>query len=81
MTSRRFGLLFEPPRTQPLPDSARAHIVVNFWSKDKKGNILVSSECRTLREVEESVNNLKTNLDRVLAQARRKFVETRHKRV
>lgn len=77
MQMRPFELLFDPPRTRPLPDSARAHIALSFWSKNKDQRILVSPECRTEREVREAVDYLKEDLDRVLAEARRRFAKAR----
>lgn len=77
MPIRPFELLFDPPLTGPIPDSARAHIALSSWSVDKDQRILVSPECRTEREVRESVDCLKEDLDRVLDQARRRFAEAR----
>jgi hypothetical protein len=77
MKIRPFELLFHPPRTRPHPDSARAHIALSSWTVDKDQRILVSPECRTEREVREAVYYLKEDLDRVLAQARRRFAKAR----
>ncbi len=76
MAIRTFQLLFEPSRTGPLPDSARARIALGACSRDKDA-ILVSAECRTAKEIEEAVNELKEDLDRVLAEARQKFAKER----
>ena len=70
-------LLFKPERWRPLPDSARAHIVLNWHTTDSKHGILLSPECRTEMEVECYVKDLKKNLDQVLAEARRKFARSR----
>jgi len=67
-----FKLLFDPPRTKPLPDTARARIALGVWSTESEGPI-VYPECRTVHEVKEAVDYLKKDLDRVLAEARRKF--------
>lgn len=72
MAIRWFTLLFDPPRTDPLPDSARAHIALGSCLHEK-GEILVSPECRTAGEVEAAASRLKADLDRVVAEARRKF--------
>ena len=77
MAIHPFELLFDPPCTKPLPDSARAHIALSSWSVDKDKHILVSPECRTEGEVRAAVDNLKEDLDRVLAQARRRFAKAR----
>jgi len=72
MAMRWFTLLFDQPRTDPFPDSARAHIALGSCAHTKEG-ILVSPECRTAREVEVAASHLKADLDRVVAEARRKF--------
>ena len=79
MAIHRFELLFEPPRKKPLPDSARAHVALSFYGREND-RILVSPECRTERELEGAINNLKKDLDRVLTQARRKFAQHAHTR-
>ena len=76
MAIRAFDLLFEPPRQKPIHDSARAHIVLNSFSKEGD-HILLSPECRTEREIEHAVCTLKKNLDHVLAEARRQFGKVR----
>ena len=68
-----FELLFDPPRAKPLPDTARAQIAVDFHSTEDGRVILSPGECRTVTEVEEAINYLKKDLDRILAEARRKF--------
>ena len=76
MAIHPFELLFDPPRKKPLPDSARAHVALSFYTQDND-RILVSPECRTERELEMAINGLKKDLDRVLAQARRRFAQAR----
>lgn len=72
MAIRWFTLLFDPPRTDPPQDSARAHIALGSCLREKE-QILVSPECRTAGEVEAAASRLKADLDRVVAEARRKF--------
>jgi len=72
MADHPFELLFDPPRTKPLPDNARAHIALSCHCTEAQ-RIIMSGECRTVREVKEAVDYLKKDLDRVLAEARRKF--------
>ena len=72
MAIHRFELLFDPARKKPLPDSARAHVVLSVYAQEND-HILVSPECRTERELEMAINDLKKDLDRVLAEARRRF--------
>ncbi|MCK4626075.1 MAG: hypothetical protein KAV00_12235 [Phycisphaerae bacterium] len=73
MASSIFELLFDPPQTKPLPDSARAHIALSAYSRGEGDRVLLWGECRTVTEVEDAVKYLKKDLDRVLAKARRKF--------
>ncbi len=72
MAIRTFQLQFEASRTEPLPDSARAHIVLSTVIRDND-RILLSPECRTIGEVEHEVDKLKDELDRILDEARRKL--------
>lgn len=68
-----FELLFDPPRSKPPPDSARGQIAVSAHSTENGRMIVSHGDCRTVTEVEEAVNYLKKDLDRILAEAHRKF--------
>ena len=73
MAVHPFELLFEPPRTSPHPDTARAQIALSSYSEEGERILVSPGECRTVREVEDAVKDLKKDLDRILAEARRKF--------
>lgn len=75
MAMRPFELLFNPPQTKPLPDTARAHIALSSYSTEDD-RLLLWGECRTVAEVEEAIKYLKKDLDRILAEARRKFPQS-----
>lgn len=72
MADHPFELLFDPSRTKPHPDTAHGHIALSSYSTEGQ-RVIVSGDCRTVREVKEAVDYLKKDLDRVLAEAHRKF--------
>ncbi len=73
MAIHPFQLLFDQQRTKPFPDSARARIALSTYTTQDERIIVSAGDCRTVGEVEAAVDRLKKDLDRVLAEARRKF--------
>jgi uncharacterized small protein (DUF1192 family) len=67
-----FELLFNPPQTKPHPAPARSHIALSFYSVEKD-RILLWGECLTVAEIQGAAKALKADLDRIVAEARRKF--------
>ena len=72
MAIHSFELLFDAPRKEPLQRPARAHIMLTQYTK-QDDRIIVSAECVTVSEVEEAANRLKKDMDRAVAEAKRKF--------
>jgi hypothetical protein len=70
--SRRLDLLYIPPRKKPFPDSGFAYIFIGMSSLFKDYEC-ISSECRTIHELEFEVNSLKKDLDLLLKKARKHF--------
>ena len=69
-------LIFRASLDPKEPHSPIAHIYVKECTHDYKGHgdtILVSPECVTLREVEESIDSLSQDLEAIRKKARAKF--------
>ena len=75
MIVRPFELLFESTLTAPVPDTAYARIALSSFSREGD-HIVLSEECRSIGELEHAVRHLKDDLDRVLAEAYKKFPRT-----
>lgn len=58
---------------EELPGPPLAQIYVKTRSKDRKGHILITPRCFSLREVEAELDRLKDELESIRKKAKRKF--------
>lgn len=73
----KLDLLFLASNDSKNPHQPIAHIYVKEWGtqayKGHEEAILVSSQCLTLKEVEEAINSLTQDLEAIRKKARAKF--------
>ena len=74
---RSLGLFFTTSRHSDLPSPAAARIEVQSYTGKSDDHIFVSPVCLTFREVEHEVDRLIRELNKVKAEAKRRFVRER----
>ncbi len=65
-------LFVVPGMRQGLPDSARVFIAVTPVCKEE-GHLVVTNECRSLKELDEEITRLERELDAIRKRARKVF--------
>lgn len=68
-------LLFHEPSKGKLPGPGIAQIVVNSRSIDDKGNIIITPNCVSLRDVEKQIDRLNEELEIIRRKAKQKFTK------
>ena len=66
-------LLFYESQKAPIPCGPFAQIHVKTHTKDDKGHIFVTPRCVSLKEVEEQIERLQSELGLILKKAKQKF--------
>jgi hypothetical protein len=64
---------FLNPEKKGFPAPPRAHIGVKSWSTTADGIIQISAECRTPKEVDAYVEQMKRDLDKISREAKKSF--------
>ena len=59
----------------PSLSGASAYVAVRMHTRDEDGAILITPECASLKELETNVAILKDDLDKILAEARKRFAK------
>lgn len=73
--SYSLDLLFLKPLKEKFSGTPLAKIYVKTHTKDKKGYILVTPDCVSLREVEAEVDRLITELKDIRKKAKQNFMK------
>jgi hypothetical protein len=68
-------LNLKPTQQGCLRERRRAQIIVKGYSGDDENDICLSAQCTSYSEVERDVNFLRRQLDQVLVQAKKQFLE------
>jgi hypothetical protein len=73
MNLSSLDLMFRKPSKGQPPGPGIAHIYVRTYSGNKKGDIFITPDCFSMRELEEQIERLKRELETIRKKANRKF--------
>lgn len=68
-------VIFRKPSKGEISGPVMAQVYVKSHTRDKKGYILITPDCVSLREIEEQVNRLKEELEIIRKKAKEKLAK------
>jgi hypothetical protein len=75
MNLSSLDLMFRKPSKEQLPGPGIAHTYVRTYSGNKEGDIFITPDCFSMRELEEQIDRLKKELETIKKKAQQEFAK------